>query len=89
MRIKTQFLWAGLLLLLVTVTGAALPDQIEGRPMPSLMSSHFYGGHYRVSPIAYRSCRKYLILSINGYPLSCYFILQLYEDYKELYEFYV
>jgi len=36
MRIKTQFLWAGLLVLLVVATSAALPDQIEGQPMPSL-----------------------------------------------------
>jgi serine protease Do/serine protease DegQ len=36
MRTKIQFLWAGLLLLLVTATGAALPEQVEGQPMPSL-----------------------------------------------------
>lgn len=36
MRTNIQFLWVGLLSLLVTATGAALPEQIEGQPMPSL-----------------------------------------------------
>ena len=36
MRTNIKFLWAGILFLMVTATGAALPEQVEGQPMPSL-----------------------------------------------------
>ena len=36
MRIQIQFLWASLLIVLATSAGAALPQRVDGQPMPSL-----------------------------------------------------
>jgi len=36
MRIQIRFVWASLLILLATTASAALPQQVDGQPMPSL-----------------------------------------------------